>query len=68
MIALQPDFEQVVKAAVRGDVLRRQVAMVIQNRLVRGESVIQRRAVLLCSRKSSVMKDTMRLRFSSAWE
>ena len=41
VIALQPDFEEVPEAAVRGHVLRRQVAMVIQNGLVLGVLVVQ---------------------------
>ncbi len=34
VIALQPDFEQVGEAAILGDVARRQVAVIVQDRLI----------------------------------
>ena len=41
VVALQPDFEEVAEAAVGGHVLRRDVAVVVQNRLVFGVFVVE---------------------------
>jgi hypothetical protein len=41
VIALEPDLEQVAELAVLGDVARREVIVVIQNRLGLGELMIQ---------------------------
>ena len=41
VVALEPDLEQVREPAVLGDVLRRQVAVVIEDRLVRGVGFVE---------------------------
>ena len=41
VIAFQPDLEEVVEAAVVRDVVRRKMAVIVENRLVLGESVIE---------------------------
>ena len=56
VIALEPDLEQVREPPVAGDVSRRQMAVIIENRLPGRILVIQPARRALCSRKSSVMK------------
>ena len=41
VVAFEPDFEKILELAIGGDVFRRKVAVVIENRLGRGETVIK---------------------------
>ena len=41
MVALQPDLEQILEPPVLGHILRRQMAVIVEDRLVLGELVIE---------------------------
>jgi len=55
MVALQPDFVKVLELAVFRNITRREVAVVIENRLRLGEFPVRRWLVGLCSRNFSLM-------------